>query len=457
LGDIHTTTINRTAFNEAFDKAIKIWESLPEDLAELDTGLRLYTKVGEGLRWSAIHPEVDRFIQQGLALAGDGSTLYRARLLTALSFSKHFGLPADKCDFPASQVAAEEAVAIAQTLDDLDQLSASLDTLASVYSDQGDYLTCWQITKQRLKLLDRLSGMERKDALHMAGESTFLIGEYARAEDYERQSFKLAVEHGVFSWQLGGLWYLIFIYLEWDRWENSLEAIESYIQLDDETGGGYWNSRDALPVLTRIAKNLARLMMEPERGEAVAEMAAQNVRPGVDVPITNRRALETILGVGLLIGLGRLEEAGHDLSLLNEDNTPPEGLNWIAVCRAEIGAYLGDSSAFDLFTPELEALLEGHGDRKHLYRGRRALGVTHAHRGEYVQARERLSQALAGFVELDTPWQQGRTLLEMGKMERAAGDEAAAQLHFQNALSLFEDMKARFHAKQTRELLAKRG
>jgi tetratricopeptide (TPR) repeat protein len=193
-------------------------------------------------------------------------------------------------------------------------------------------------------------------------------------------------------------------------------------------------------------------MMEPQRGKAIAEMAAQNVRPAEDVPITNSRTFEIILGFDLLIGLGRFEEARQDLSLATEDNTPPEGLNWIAVCKAELAAHTGEDSTFDFFTPSFEALLEHHGSRQHLYRGRRALGVAHASRGEYDRARERLNQAQDGFLALDTPWQQGRTLLELGKLERAAGDEAAAQVHFQNALSLFEGMKARFHAEQTRAL-----
>jgi len=62
--------------------------------------------------------------------------------------------------------------------------------------------------------------------------------------------------------------------------------------------------------------------------------------------------------------------------------------------------------------------------------------------GEYTAAEARLAQALAVFRELDTRWQSGRTLFDLGELAVAQGNFAAARDHFSGALAAFTAMGA---------------
>jgi len=72
----------------------------------------------------------------------------------------------------------------------------------------------------------------------------------------------------------------------------------------------------------------------------------------------------------------------------------------------------------------------------------RGWGVAHRLAGEYPQAGERLTTALAIFKRLNTRWQIGRTLFEQGELARSQDDPVRARQAFTFALSEFEEMKA---------------
>ncbi len=90
-----------------------------------------------------------------------------------------------------------------------------------------------------------------------------------------------------------------------------------------------------------------------------------------------------------------------------------------------------------------------------LYQGiaHRAWGVAHRLAGEYAQAEARLARALALFGELDTRWQMGLTLFELGELAVTQTHGAAARDYFSRALSLFEEMRARPDVARTRAAL----
>jgi tetratricopeptide (TPR) repeat protein len=79
-----------------------------------------------------------------------------------------------------------------------------------------------------------------------------------------------------------------------------------------------------------------------------------------------------------------------------------------------------------------------------LYQGvaNRAWGVLHRLTGEYAEAETRLQQALKIFQKLETRWQQGRTLFELGELANAQDRRAAAHDYFSRAVAAFDDMRA---------------
>ena len=120
---------------------------------------------------------------------------------------------------------------------------------------------------------------------------------------------------------------------------------------------------------------------------------------------------------------------------------------------ADVAARQRDATALREYAPMAEELATRF-DHK-LYQGiaHRAWGVAYMMSGDYAQAEKRLNRALRLFRRLKTRWQEGRTLHELGELDLARGNTAAARDHFGRALAAFEEMGAAPDAAQTRARL----
>jgi hypothetical protein len=122
----------------------------------------------------------------------------------------------------------------------------------------------------------------------------------------------------------------------------------------------------------------------------------------------------------------------------------------------DLYALLADSAARQrdlddllVFAPQAEALAARFGHALNGAIAARAWGVAHRLQGEYEQAEARLKSALNVFVELETRWQQGRTLDELGELEAARANAAGAQAYFSQALRAFEALGAVLETNRT--------
>lgn len=84
---------------------------------------------------------------------------------------------------------------------------------------------------------------------------------------------------------------------------------------------------------------------------------------------------------------------------------------------------------------------------------RRARGVSYSLAGEFDDAAEQLAVAADEFRALDTQWQIGRTLLELGEVEQTRGNAELAKEHFSAALSALESLNAEPDAVRARSAL----
>lgn len=83
----------------------------------------------------------------------------------------------------------------------------------------------------------------------------------------------------------------------------------------------------------------------------------------------------------------------------------------------------------------------------------RAWGVVHCLSGEYAEAEARLIQALDLFSGLNTRWQIGRTLFELGELAATQMQAVGARDYFTRALTEFEELRAAPDAARTRVAL----
>ncbi len=113
-----------------------------------------------------------------------------------------------------------------------------------------------------------------------------------------------------------------------------------------------------------------------------------------------------------------------------------------------------DVAALGQYAPLAEELAARYDHKLYQAIAHRAWGVAHRLAGRTVDAETRLKQALELFETLDTRWQIGRTLFELGELELSRGKNAVAREHFSRALEAFEEMGALPDATRARDKLS---
>ena len=121
---------------------------------------------------------------------------------------------------------------------------------------------------------------------------------------------------------------------------------------------------------------------------------------------------------------------------------------------ADVATQQRDKAALQEYAPLAEELAERYDHKLYRAIAHRAWGVGRRLDGHYPEAETRLKQALELFQQLETRWQTGRTLFELGELELSRAEHTVARGHFSRALSAFEEMGAAPDATRTREKLA---
>jgi len=120
---------------------------------------------------------------------------------------------------------------------------------------------------------------------------------------------------------------------------------------------------------------------------------------------------------------------------------------------ADAAAQQRDEAALRQYAPLAEEAAARYDHKLYQAVAHRAWGVTHRLAGDYAEAEARLNQALELFRGLDTRWQIGRTLFELGELAAARGEAAVAREQLSLALTAFEEMKAAPDAARARAAL----
>jgi tetratricopeptide (TPR) repeat protein len=112
-----------------------------------------------------------------------------------------------------------------------------------------------------------------------------------------------------------------------------------------------------------------------------------------------------------------------------------------------------DETSLQKYAPLAEEFASRYNHKLYQAIAYRAWGVSHRLAGQFAEAEARLNQALETFQQMDTRWQIGRTLVELGETALSRVDTASAREHLIRALSTFEAIGALPDAVLTREKL----
>lgn len=117
----------------------------------------------------------------------------------------------------------------------------------------------------------------------------------------------------------------------------------------------------------------------------------------------------------------------------------------------DTAARMRDAEAIRRYAPRFEELARRDNHELYLAVAHRAWGIAHLLADDYDQAEARLKHALDIFSALGTRWQLGRTLAELGELEQARQNPAAARAYFARALNEFDELHAAPDAARVKE------
>jgi tetratricopeptide (TPR) repeat protein len=120
---------------------------------------------------------------------------------------------------------------------------------------------------------------------------------------------------------------------------------------------------------------------------------------------------------------------------------------------ADVAAQQRDEISLQKYAPLAEEFASRYDHKLYQAIAHRAWGVMYRLAGQYAESKIRLEQALKIFEQMNTRWQIGRTLFELGELSISCADVSTARDHFTRALSAFETLGALPDAARTREKL----
>lgn len=121
---------------------------------------------------------------------------------------------------------------------------------------------------------------------------------------------------------------------------------------------------------------------------------------------------------------------------------------------ADIAAQQRDEGAIQKYAPLAEEFASRYDHKLYQVIAHRAWSVRYRLVGQYAESRQRLDQALEIFQQMDTRYQIGRTLFELGELAVAQKNVTQARDYFTRALNDFEGIGAAPDAIRVRERLA---
>jgi class 3 adenylate cyclase len=391
--------------------------------------------------------DVARYVEIGLEhadLVGEARVrLLLARSLWIFAFMRS-GFSAEEA--AATRRAAEEAVAMAETLGRDDLASAALDGEMSTEFIQGLHGRTWPIAQRRIAIAERLTDpWEIGDALQTAADAALAIGRYEDAEQLANGAFERA-RGGPDVWRAGLAWRSIarFRLGDWDGAVGDFEQMEAARATTRFGSLGYFT----LTMWSCIA------FLEELRGQGAA---ADALVARVDAEAVATPTIRVVPWIAKLLGHRKCDEAYRRIEggalILGRDMGRGATLEAHCDVVAELGSWeLADGVAAEARAFAERALLEAlplHADR---LEGRAALA-----RGDAARAIEFLARARDGFETLDARWEAALAKLWLGEaqLEEGASDDARSSAH--EALGLFEELRSVRETERARSLLSRIG
>ena len=371
-------------------------------------------------RWDARHPDLDGLIARGLALVGDERSRERVLLLAARAFMPRRSPRATEADWQHALETAKEALAIAEELGLLREVSLCLDAVGYAYRELGRFRDAYAVNQRRLPIAESLQDNDELiDAHNMCAQAAAVLDDLDDASDHAGRARQLAFATEKPRLGMAALVSEVASFLLAGRFRAALDAAAARAQLEPARRGHSSIEHEVIAMAIGAAAALAL----PEETALHDELAQREAAP------------RTIAAADILAsyyGQRRNESAYHAARSAGV----PRGI----YDRAVIGPILVVLAArWGLEDATLDDRVSEAVERTGHARGHALLAHAKAiralDRGEYAKAEKLLLDVMQSFASLRLDHERAialrdraRALARLGRAEDASAEsnEAAA-------------------------------
>jgi class 3 adenylate cyclase/tetratricopeptide (TPR) repeat protein len=176
----------------AYERALAMLEERDPNSSEVATVIAHMAELCT--RWDAKHPDLEGLIARGLAIVDGKRNREKVLLLAARSFMQRRG-PKAGADWEAALATAKEALAVAEELGLLREVSLCLDAVGYAYRELGNFREAYAQNKRRLPIAQSLQDSEELiDAHNMVALSALVLGDFSEAIEHASTARDIALE-----------------------------------------------------------------------------------------------------------------------------------------------------------------------------------------------------------------------------------------------------------------------
>jgi len=445
MADLHFRAGKRDETIREYEHALQYWKSLSAT-SNVD-GARLCRKLGEiGSRWGMYNPRTREHIREGLRLLeGTPEHPERVKLVIASAFDHYWLRPAAEIDYEAAERSALEGYRLAETIGSLKDMSAALDALQAIYTQQGDFSRSLEVIQKRVAIVERLDDPEeRVDLQYVLGTCHEGLGNYAEALKHFQSGYDVATRTGRISSLFHVLADMAWAYLDWDRWNEAERWCALYDETEQRVGVFH-------PAKRRVVGIRAFLAAARGDRERMLEQEAQ-----LELVPKGHPTLGWIRSYFQIMAALAIGDYDRGRALLAESLRTvetPLAMVYIHTLALQFAAQTKEWAYIDELGSESLERARRSGGRRFIADNCRSLGVHRREHGRLDEADALLKEAEELFRALDCRWDLGRTLRELALVRRTQGRGGEATPLLQEALTYFEALRALSDVERTRALM----
>ncbi|HJT57688.1 MAG TPA: AAA family ATPase, partial [Ktedonobacteraceae bacterium] len=348
----------------------------------------------------------------------------------------------------------QEALRIAEEVNDTDSLWITLDSLGFIYDKQHRYLEEHEVQHRREQMAPLISSREELYDLYTSlGWAHELISDYPTAATWFGRAWRIAQTMESPSMLLVSMIGRMYVWYEWNRWNEVREVAASILHVTEQYQQDEYWQLDALETLADLAYRTG----DQEESDRLLRQYKR---------LAEQRNIQPELSRSIYLAREDWTRATTDFKEALQHAEPFPSPAIIAIL-SELYVITGESmEAQQAMCERALTLTDESGSRKFHAIALRARGRMHLEQHDWEAAERDLQEALQQFEILDTPLEQGQTLYCLGLFYRRHADAVnrdnpierdadigRAHLYFEQALGFFESLKAVISAERARTAL----